>query len=64
MFGQGTDQINIVPESPVVSPPKLPECVQISPKARGGVVAWWLSPRTPDPEVEGSSPTRVAVLCP
>ena len=29
-----------------------------------GAVAWWLTPRTPDPEVGGSSPTRVAVLCP
>ena len=28
----------------------------------GGAVAWWLTPRTPDPEVGGSSPTRVAVL--
>ena len=25
---------------------------------------WWLTPRTPDPEVGGSSLTRVAVLCP
>ena len=24
----------------------------------------WLTARTPDPEVGGSSPTRVAVLCP
>ena len=30
----------------------------------GGAVAWWLTPRTPDSEVGGSSPTRVAVLCP
>ena len=30
----------------------------------GGAVAWWLTPRTSDPEVEGSSSTRVAVLCP
>ena len=30
----------------------------------GGAVAWWLTPRTPDPEVGGSSPTLVAVLCP
>ena len=30
----------------------------------GGAVAWWLTPRTPDPEVGRSSPTRVAVLCP
>ena len=30
----------------------------------GGAVAWWLTPRTPDPGVGGSSPTRVAVLCP
>ena len=29
-----------------------------------GAVAWWLTPQTPDPEVGGSSPTRVAVLCP
>ena len=31
---------------------------------KGGAVAWWLTPRTSDPEVEGSCPTRVAVLCP
>ena len=31
---------------------------------RGGAMAWWLTSRTPDPEVGGSSPTRVAVLCP
>ena len=30
----------------------------------GGAVAWWFTPQTPDPEVRGSSPTRVAVLCP
>ena len=30
----------------------------------GGAVAWWFTPRTSDPEVGGSSPTRVAVLCP
>ena len=30
----------------------------------GGAVVWWLRPRTPDPEVGGLSPTRVAVLCP
>ena len=29
-----------------------------------GAVAWWLTPRTPDQEVGGSSPTRVAMLCP
>ena len=29
-----------------------------------GAVAWWLTPRTPDREVGGSSPTRVAVFCP
>ena len=26
-------------------------------------VAWWLMPRTPDPEVGGSSPTRVKPCC-
>ena len=31
---------------------------------KGGVVAWWLTLRTPDPEVGGSSHIRVAVLCP
>ena len=31
---------------------------------QGGAVSWWLTPRTPDPEVGGSSPTRIAVLCP
>ena len=25
----------------------------------GSAVAWWLMPRPPDPEVGGSSPTRV-----
>ena len=25
----------------------------------GSAVAWWLMPRTPDPEVGGSGPTRV-----
>ena len=30
----------------------------------GGALAWWLTHRTPDPEVGGSSPARVAVLCP
>ena len=29
-----------------------------------GAVAWWLTPRTSDPETGGSSPTRVVVLCP
>ena len=29
----------------------------------GGAVAWWLMPRTPDPEVGGSSPTRVKTCC-
>ena len=27
-------------------------------------MAWWLTPRTLDPEVGGSSPTLVAMLCP
>ena len=26
-------------------------------------MAWWLMPRTPDPEVGGSSPTRVKLCC-
>ena len=29
----------------------------------GNAVAWWLMPRTPDPEVGGSSPTRVKPCC-
>ena len=29
---------------------------------KGSAVAWWLMPRTPDPEVRGSSPTRVIIL--
>ena len=29
----------------------------------GSAVAWWLMPRTPDPEVGGSSPTRVKTCC-
>ena len=30
----------------------------------GGAMACWLTPRTSDPDVGGSSTTRVAVLCP
>ena len=30
---------------------------------QGKAVAWWLMPRTPDPEVGGSSPTRVKPCC-
>ena len=30
---------------------------------QGSAVAWWLMPRTPDPEVGGSSPTRVKPCC-
>ena len=30
---------------------------------RGSAVVWWLMPRTPDPEVGGSSPTRVKPYC-
>ena len=29
----------------------------------GSEVAWWLSARTPDPEVGDSSPTRVKSCC-
>ena len=29
----------------------------------GSAEAWWLMPRTPDPEVGGSSPTRVKPCC-
>ena len=29
----------------------------------GSTVAWWLMPRTPDPEVGGSSYTRVKPCC-
>ena len=29
----------------------------------GSMVAWWLMPWTPDPEVGGSSPTRVKPCC-
>ena len=32
-------------------------------QSRGSAVAWWLLPRTPDPEVGGSSPTRVNPRC-
>ena len=32
-------------------------------RTRGSAVAWWLMPRTPDPEVGGSSPTRVKPCC-
>ena len=30
---------------------------------KGSAMAWWLMPRTPDPEVGGSSPTRVKPCC-
>ena len=30
---------------------------------RGSAVAWWLMPRTPDPEVGVSSPIRVKPCC-
>ena len=30
---------------------------------QGSTLAWWLTPRTPDPEVGGSSPTRVKPCC-
>ena len=30
---------------------------------RGSAAAWWLMPRTPDPEVGGSSPLRVKPCC-
>ena len=30
---------------------------------KGTAVAWWLMPRTPDPEVGGLSPTRVKPCC-
>ena len=30
---------------------------------QGSAVAWWLMPRTPDPEVGGSSPTRFKPCC-
>ena len=29
----------------------------------GSAVAWWLMPRTPDPEVGGSTPTRIKPCC-
>ena len=31
--------------------------------SKGSAVAWWLMPRTPDPEVRGSSPARVKPCC-
>ena len=30
---------------------------------KGSAVVWWLMPRTSDPEVRGSSPTRVKPCC-
>ena len=30
---------------------------------KGSEVVWWLMARTPDPEVGGSSPTRVELCC-
>ena len=41
----------------------LLNCVYPSILLRGSAVAWWLMPRTPDPEVGGSSPTRVKPCC-
>ena len=33
------------------------------PENQGCAVAWWLMPRTPDPEVGGSNPTLVKPCC-
>ena len=35
----------------------------VKPVFLGSAVAWWLMPRTPDPEVRGLSPTRVKPCC-
>ena len=32
-------------------------------ETKGSAVAWWLMPRTPDPEVGGSSPNQVKPCC-
>ena len=37
--------------------------ISLFPKYRGSLVAWWLMPRTPDPEVGGLSPTQVKPCC-
>ena len=37
--------------------------LQVSFLGKGSAVAWWLMPRTPDPEVGGSSPTGVKPCC-
>ena len=31
--------------------------------SQGSAGAWWIMPRTPDPEVGGSSPIRVRPFC-
>ena len=49
-----SDQILFFPFIPSYYPPLL---------YLGSAVAWWLMPRTPDPEVVGSSPTRVKPCC-
>ena len=39
------------------------KCYTGSGGQQGSAVAWWLMPRTPNPEVGGSSPTRVKPCC-
>ena len=52
-------------KSPITSGSPLVLCLSIDfvPSLMGSAMAWWLMPRTPDPEVGGSSPTRVKPCC-
>ena len=42
---------------------KYGRAMKLTMMAWGSAVAWWLMPRTLDPEVGGSSPTRVKPCC-
>ena len=53
------ENLSLVVRRPVLG---VPDQVRHKP-AKGSTVAWWLMPRTPDPEVGGSSPTRVKPCC-
>ena len=52
------------PEREVGGSNLLPPCCVLEQDTLLYTVAWWLTPRIRDPDVGGSDPTRVAVLCP
>ena len=54
---------NVLSPRDLVSRPDNMDETVLSSLPRGSAVAWWLMPRTPDPEVGGSSPTRVKPCC-